>query len=107
MDKYTYRVTWSEEDGEYVGLCTEFPSLSWLDKSSDKTFIGIRKLVAEAVEDMHNNGEKVPEPLASKKYTGKYSLRMPPELHKKLTLLAAEQEISLSRFINNKLASNL
>ena len=29
-DKYTYRVTWSEEDGEYVGLCAEFPSLSWL-----------------------------------------------------------------------------
>lgn len=26
-DHYTYRVTWSEEDGEYVGLCVEFPSL--------------------------------------------------------------------------------
>jgi len=29
-DRYTYRVTWSEEDDEYVGLCSEFPSLSWL-----------------------------------------------------------------------------
>ncbi len=28
-DRYTYRVTWSDEDGEYVGLCAEFPSLSW------------------------------------------------------------------------------
>jgi predicted RNase H-like HicB family nuclease len=27
-DRFTYRVTWSEEDGEYVGLCAEFPSLS-------------------------------------------------------------------------------
>lgn len=25
---YTYRVTWSQEDGEHVGLCAEFPSLS-------------------------------------------------------------------------------
>jgi hypothetical protein len=25
-DRYTYRVTWSEEDEEYVGLCAEFPS---------------------------------------------------------------------------------
>lgn len=24
----TYRVTWSAEDNEHVGLCTEFPSLS-------------------------------------------------------------------------------
>jgi len=29
-DKYTYRITWSEEDGEYVALCAEFPSVSWL-----------------------------------------------------------------------------
>jgi hypothetical protein len=27
-DRYTYRVTWSEDDNEYVGLCAEFPSLS-------------------------------------------------------------------------------
>jgi hypothetical protein len=30
MDKYTYRATWSEEDGEYIGLCAGFPGLSWL-----------------------------------------------------------------------------
>lgn len=29
-DNYTYRVQWSEDDEEYVGLCAEFPSLSWL-----------------------------------------------------------------------------
>jgi hypothetical protein len=29
-DRYTYHITWSEEDGEYIGLCAEFASLSWL-----------------------------------------------------------------------------
>ena len=29
-DRYSYRITWSEDDREYVGLCTEFPSLSWV-----------------------------------------------------------------------------
>ncbi len=27
QDHFTYRVTWSPEDGEHVGLCAEFPSL--------------------------------------------------------------------------------
>ena len=27
---YTYRIRWSEEDDQFVGLCTELPSLSWL-----------------------------------------------------------------------------
>jgi len=35
-DKYTYRVTWSEEDAEYVGLCAEFPSLSWLAQTTGR-----------------------------------------------------------------------
>ena len=34
-DRYTYRVTWSEEDKQFVGLCAEFPSLSWLASSPE------------------------------------------------------------------------
>ena len=30
IDKFTYRIMWSEEDQEFVGLCAEFPSLSWI-----------------------------------------------------------------------------
>ena len=29
-DKFTYRVTWSEEEAGFVGLCAEFSKLSWL-----------------------------------------------------------------------------
>ena len=51
-DRYTYRVTWSEEDAEHVGLCAEFPSLSWLADTPEGALRGIRKLVAEAVDDI-------------------------------------------------------
>ena len=48
-DYYTYRVTWSDEDQEHVGLCTEFPSLSWLATTPETALRGIRKVVAEVV----------------------------------------------------------
>ena len=51
-DRYTYRVTWSEEDQSHLGLCAEFPSLSWLEKSPEKALAGIRKLVRECMSDM-------------------------------------------------------
>ncbi len=70
-DRYTYRVTWSEEDGEYVGLCTEFPSMSWLARSPEAVLRGIRKAVATAVEDMLASNESVPEPVAGRKYSGR------------------------------------
>lgn len=55
-DHYTYRVTWSEEDSEYVGLCAEFPSLSWLSKTPESALEGIRNVVSEIVIDMKKQG---------------------------------------------------
>ncbi|MCI0440998.1 MAG: toxin-antitoxin system HicB family antitoxin [Chloroflexi bacterium] len=69
-DRYTYRVTWSEEDGEYVGLCAEFPSLSWLASTPEAAFRGIRKVVADVAADMRTNGEPMPEPLATRQGIG-------------------------------------
>jgi hypothetical protein len=43
INHYTYRVTWSSDDNEHVGLCAEFPSLSWLAPSPEKALSGIRK----------------------------------------------------------------
>jgi len=63
-DRYTYRVTWSEEDGEYVGLCAEFPSLSWLAKKPEAALRGIRKLVEEVRNNMDKESEAIPEPIA-------------------------------------------
>jgi predicted RNase H-like HicB family nuclease len=66
MDKYTYRVMWSEEDGEYVGLCAEFPSLSWLAKTQEDALTGIRKTVQQVIRDMKSTGEPIPEPLTTR-----------------------------------------
>ncbi len=63
-DRYTYRVTWSEEEQEYIGLCMEFPSLSWLDKTPEKAFDGIRRLIGDIVLDMQKNDENIPAPIA-------------------------------------------
>ena len=58
-DHFTYRITWSPEDNEHVGLCAEFPSLSWLAKTPDAALAGIRNVVSEAVADMKANGALV------------------------------------------------
>jgi predicted HicB family RNase H-like nuclease len=103
-DRYTYRVTWSEEDEEYVGLCIEYPSLSWLAPTPQEALEGIRQVVAEVVADMEANEEKVPEPIALRHYSGKFTVRIPPDLHRRLALEAAESGISLNRLASAKLS---
>lgn len=104
IDRYTYRVTWSEEDQEHVGLCAEFPSLSWLEKTPEKALQGIRKLVRECIADISKNKEDVPEPIATKAFSGKFVVRVPPETHRMLTIQAAESGVSLNRWISSKLS---
>jgi predicted HicB family RNase H-like nuclease len=103
-DRYTYRVTWSEDDREYVGLCAEFPGLSWLASTPEGALKGIRKVVEEVVKDMRGTGEPVPEPIASRRYSGKFMVRVPPEVHKNLAIKAAESGVSLNRLASSKLS---
>lgn len=103
-DHYTYRVTWSSRDEEFVGTCAEFPSLSWMDETQEGALRGVRQLVHDVLKDMRESGEETPLPLADKTYSGNFVLRIPPDLHKKLAIRATECRLSLNRFINYHLA---
>lgn len=103
-DHYTYRVSWSAEDGEFIATVAEFSSLSWLAKDPAEALIGLRALVGEVVDDLRASGESVPEPLADRTYSGEFRLRIPPSLHRALAIEAAEQGVSLNRLVSAKVA---
>ncbi|MET3108577.1 putative HicB family RNase H-like nuclease [Oxalobacteraceae bacterium GrIS 2.11] len=105
FDHYTYRVTWSLEDGEHIGLCAEFPSLSWLAQTPEQALKGIRQVVRETVADLRSHDEPVPEALAERKYSGEFKVRIPPQTHRALVLEAAEQGVSLNRLASAKLSA--
>ncbi len=104
-EKYAYRVIWSEEDKEFVGLCAELPSISWLSHNQTEAFKGIMKLAASIVKDMQTAGEFVPEPISTREYSGKFVVRVLPEVHRKLAMKAMEEHVSLNRYISAILAA--
>lgn len=102
---YTYRVTWSADDSEYVATCLELPSLSWLSGTRGEAIDGLEQLVADVVEDMASNGEAVPEPLSERKFSGTFNVRIGEHLHRDLVMHAAEEHLSLNQYVVRKLAS--
>jgi predicted HicB family RNase H-like nuclease len=54
---------------------------------------------------MHHNGETPPAPISSKSFSGKFVVRIPPEVHRALAIKAAEEGISLNRLVSAKLSS--
>lgn len=103
-DHYTYRVSWSPDDREYVSTVVEFRLLSWLAPDPAAALLGLRALVAEVVDDLLASGEPVPEPLAERQFSGEFRLRIPPALHRALAIEAAEQGVSLNRLVSSKVA---
>jgi len=104
VDRFTYRVTWSEEDSEYVGLCAEFPSLSWLEATPEDALKGIRTLVRKVVAELKRSEEAIPDPISTRSYSGKFMVRVPPEVHRILAIQAAESGVSLNRLVSSKLS---
>jgi predicted HicB family RNase H-like nuclease len=101
---YTYRVAWSVEDGEHVATVAEFPSLSWLAGTPVEALAGLADAVREVLADMAASGEVIPEPLSERSYSGRFVVRVPAEVHRRLVREAAEQHVSLNRLVSDRLA---
>ena len=101
---YTYRVTWSAEDGEHVATVVEFPSLSWLAPTPVEALAGLADVVRDVLTDLAASGEPIPEPLSERTFSGRFVVRVPPEVHRRLVREAAEQHVSLNRLVSDRLA---
>ena len=105
VSHYTYRVTWSAEDGEFLATSAEFPSLSWLASSQIEALQGLEGMLREVIADMEEQGEQVPEPFAERSYSGKFNLRVGESLHRELAIHAAEDGMSLNQYVLRKLSA--
>lgn len=98
-DRYLKIVEWSEEDGCYVGRC---PGIM-LGGVHGENEVAVYQELCEVVEEwlqIHNE-EKMPLPdfTAPKTYSGKFMVRVPPELHERLTIKAMLEGDSLNNYL--------
>jgi predicted HicB family RNase H-like nuclease len=104
IEKYTYRVEWSEEDNLHIARCLEFPSLAAHGRTVEATLREIEKVVEESIKWMKEENEEVPEPFGLKKYKGNLTLRVPAEVHRKLAIKSAEEGVSVNKYILSKIS---
>lgn len=67
-DKYTYRLLWDEDKERYLGVCSEFPALSYEALSTSDALAGIQRRVAEELADLVKHRKPTPEPLAVRRF---------------------------------------
>jgi len=101
--RYTYRIEWSDADQAHLARCLEFPSLAAHGSTPEKALAEIEFVVSESLRWMEEEGEPIPEPLGSRRFKGNITLRVPPDVHRRLAILSAEQGVSINQLVLSRL----
>lgn len=103
-DLYLKIVEWSEEDQCFVGRCPGLFIGGCHGADDVEVYRELRELVKAHIADMLNRATALPAPAAGKTYSGKFVVRLAPELHKKVALQAMARGESLNEFVSARLA---
>ncbi len=63
-NKYTFQISWSEEDEAFIAICREFPGLSAFGSSHEDALREAQTALDVMVETYKEKGIPLPEPKA-------------------------------------------
>jgi predicted HicB family RNase H-like nuclease len=104
VSHYTYRVEWSRDCDDYIGVCIELPYLLERARTAHDALIAITAAVDQKLVEMQEFGQPAPAPLSERKYSGTFVVRTSRELHARLAREAVEQCVSMNQWVVQKLS---
>ena len=103
--RYLKVVEWSDEDHCYIGSAPPMIGQSCHGASEAAVLKQLNTIVEEWVEVFLRDGKPLPPPSAGKSYSGKFLVRIPPELHQKAAVKAMARGESLNQYVAEALAN--
>jgi predicted HicB family RNase H-like nuclease len=104
LPAYSMRLFWSERDNAFIAVCPELHDLSAFGATQEEAARQLREAIALAVEVMEEDGDPLPPPRTTPKYSGQFRLRLSPRLHGDLAAAAEEEGVSLNTLANQILS---
>lgn len=102
-DRSLKLVEWSEENGCYVGTCPGLPYGGVHGDDEAAVYADLCRVGEEAVELYQAGGKPLPPDTAGKGYSGRFVLRVPPEVHEELAIRALQRGKRLNAYCEKAL----
>ena len=104
-DTYLKLVEWSEEDRCYIGSAPPLigPCCHGADEAD--VFRQLCRIVDEWIAIHEQDGRALPDPVVppEKKFSGRFVLRIDPQLHKALAICSVKEGKSLNAYLTERL----
>jgi predicted RNase H-like HicB family nuclease len=104
---YPANVFWSDEDRHYIATAPDLPGCSAGGDTQAEALAELEHAIASWIEAAKAVGSEIPTPTdlaRAPKYSGRFVVRMPTDLHARLAELAQMNGVSLNQYIVYQLA---
>lgn len=93
-----------ESGSYYYGRVLELDGCQSTGETFEEAYKGLQEAMEGWIEVKIEYGDSIPEPLVDEKYSGKFVVRIPKSLHRKLAIEAEQEGISLNQYTMYKLS---
>jgi predicted HicB family RNase H-like nuclease len=104
--RYLKVVEWSDEDRCYIGSAPPLVGQSCHGVTETDVVKQLHTIVEEWVEMLIADGKPLPEGTVNRQYSGKFVVRLSPEVHRKAALKAMARGESLNEYVSETLAQS-
>lgn len=95
----------SDESGSYYyGRVLELDGCQSTGETFEEAYNSLLEAMEGWLEAKIEYGDTIPEPLGDENYSGKFVIRIPKSLHRKLAIEAEQEGISLNQYAMYKLS---
>lgn len=101
---YTITLIEDFEAGAWTAQVLEVPGAIGEGDTPDEAIGDVKNALLAIITLSLDQGVTVPQPFATREFSGQLSLRLPPELHHRATALAATEGVSLNRWLSAAVA---
>ena len=102
--RYLKIVEWNTEDRCYVGSAPPLIGQSCHGATESEVLVQLQAIVGEWVETLIKDGKPLPASTTSRKFSGKFVVRLSPEIHRKVALKAMARGESLNHYVAETLS---
>ena len=99
MNKYGFKLFWSNEDKGYIATCPEFPTLSAFGETPETALAEAHIALDLFIEEFKEMNKSLPTPQAPNEFSGQFRVRLPKSLHKQLAEKAEAENVSLNSLV--------
>jgi predicted HicB family RNase H-like nuclease len=101
---YTFTLIHDKESDTWTSAVLEVPGAISDGAGPNEAIEMVRETLELMIDHRLRSGDEVPEPFETREWSGEMRLRMTPELHRRVSALAAHESVSLNRWLSAAIA---